>query len=108
SLLLGGGAAAALLALTFGAHDGRWFLLALAAVPLWAVWRRAHPGSPVLVLGRRPGFLRSAGALALLAASTLSVQYLLAFLAQRAPGRSATATGTALLLVRVAAGPAPL
>jgi predicted MFS family arabinose efflux permease len=41
--------------------------------------------------------------LALLAASTLSVQYLLAFLAQRALGLSATVTGAALLFVSVAA-----
>ncbi|MCU1472965.1 MFS transporter [Amnibacterium sp.] len=103
SLLLGGGAAAVLLALTFAARDVRWLLLAVAAIPLAATWRRAHPDSPVLTLGRAPGFRRAASALALLAASTLSVQYLLAFLAQRSLGLSATVTGGALLFVSVAA-----
>jgi MFS family permease len=103
SLLLGGAAAAVLLALTFSTHDPRWLLLGLAAVPLAAAWRRAHPQSPVLVLGSRAGFRRAASALALLAASTLSAQYLLAFLAQRALGLSATVTGAALLFVSVAA-----
>jgi MFS family permease len=103
SLLLGGGAAAVLLALTFGALDARWLLLALVAVPLTSIWRRSHPDSHVLTLGRRAGFRRAATALALLAASTLSVQYLLAFLAQRALGLTATVTGAALLFVSVAA-----
>jgi MFS family permease len=103
SLLLGGGAAAVLLALTLGTHDPRWFLLALLALPLGWSWRRTHPTSPVLILGSHPGFLRASSALALLAASTLSVQYLLAFLAQRALGLTATITGAALLFVSVAA-----
>lgn len=103
SLLLGGAAAAVLLALTFSTRDPRWLLLALAAAPLAVGWRRTHPHSPVLVLGSRAGFRRASSALALLAASTLSVQYLLAFLAQRSLGLSATVTGASLLFVSVAA-----
>lgn len=102
-LLLGCATGAVLLGLTFTANGSAlWLLLILGAVPFTALWRRLHPDSPIIGLLRRPGFAAAANSRALLAAVLLSVQYLLAFLAERTLHLSTAETGSALLALPAA------
>jgi MFS family permease len=101
-LLLGGATSAVLLALTWAPeYQLAWLILALLAIPCLVVWRLTHRGSPVLKLTSIPGYTWSITALALLAASTMAVQYLLAFFAQRTLGMSVATTGLALLFISI-------
>jgi len=102
-VLIGCATSAVLLGLTFTASGSTlWLLLILGAVPFGALWYRLHPTSPILGLLRRPGFALAANSRALLAAVLLSVQYLLAFLAEGRIHLTTAQTGEALLALPAA------
>ncbi|MDQ1554540.1 MAG: hypothetical protein QOK46_1618 [Microbacteriaceae bacterium] len=103
TLLLGGAASSVLLALTWAANDRvDWLFLAAAAIPCLVVWRLTHRGTPVLRLTAIPGFGWSLLTLGLLTASGMSMQYLIAFFAERNLGFSVSQTGLALFLISIA------
>ena len=102
-VLIGCATSAVLLGLTFTASGSKmWLLLTLGAIPFVALWYRLHPSSPIIDLMRRPGFALAANSRALLAAALLSVQYLLAFLAERTIHLTPAQTGEALLALPAA------
>ncbi len=97
-VLLGGATAAVLLALTWVPQYGPgWFALALAAVPLVALWHRTHRGSPLLGLLRSPGVAAAMLSIGFFSAAAISVQYLASYFAQQTLRLTVTETGLALL-----------
>ncbi|MER5940146.1 MFS transporter [Streptomyces sp. NPDC001928] len=97
TLLVGGGLAMLLLALTLGSGRPPWVLLALAApVPLWC-WLRGPGGRPVTGVLRAAGLFRAHGAVLTLAAGFAAMHYVVALHLQRDEGVSATATGLTVL-----------
>lgn len=97
TLLVGGGLAALLLALTVGAGRPAWALLALTSlVPLWW-WLRGPGGRPVTGVLRAAGLFRAHGAVLALATAFAAMHYVVALHLQQDEGVSATATGLTVL-----------
>lgn len=109
ALLLGGAAAAAVLALSLTASHGfGWLPLALVAVPLLAAWRRTASSTVVRELLRTPGMAGPHLALALTMAAGLLVGFLAPFYLQQVLETSPAGTGLTLLafaLAMAALGP---
>jgi MFS family permease len=109
AVLLGGAAAAVVLALTLaaGGKPG-WLALGLAAAPLAWAWSRTRTSRPVLALLRMPGVGGPHLALVLGYTALMTVQFLAPFYLARVAGSPSAAIGTALLgypAAAVAAGP---
>ncbi|MGW6791038.1 MFS transporter [Streptomyces chartreusis] len=97
TLLVGGGLAALLLALTLGTGSPPWALLALASLmPLWW-WLRGPGGRPVTGVLRAAGLFRGHGAVLALAAAFAAMHYVVALHLQQDEGVSATTTGLTVL-----------
>lgn len=97
ALSVAGGLAALLLALTLGAGEAAWFLLAAVAVaPLWS-WLRGPGGRPVTDTLRMAGLFGAHGAVLALAAGFAAMHYVVALHLQRDDAASATATGLTVL-----------
>jgi len=97
TMLVGGGLAALLLALTLGAGRPAWALLALASLmPLWW-WLRGPGGRPVTGVLRAAGLFRAHGAVLALAAAFAAMHYVVALHLQQDEGVSATTTGLTVL-----------
>ncbi|GGX22807.1 MFS transporter [Streptomyces chartreusis] len=97
TLLVGGGLAALLLALTAGTGSPPWALLALASLmPLWW-WLRGPGGRPVTGVLRAAGLFRAHGAVLALAAAFAAMHYVVALHLQQDKGVSATTTGLTVL-----------
>ncbi|MFD8045923.1 MFS transporter [Streptomyces chartreusis] len=97
TLLVGGGLAALLLALTAGTGSPPWALLALASLmPLWW-WLRGPGGRPVTGVLRAAGLFRAHGAVLALAAAFAAMHYVVALHLQQDEGVSATTTGLTVL-----------
>ncbi|MFB6639376.1 MFS transporter [Streptomyces chartreusis] len=97
TMLVGGGLAALLLALTLGTVSPPWALLALASLmPLWW-WLRGPGGRPVTGVLRAAGLFRAHGAVLALAAAFAAMHYVVALHLQQDEGVSATTTGLTVL-----------
>ncbi|MGC9535974.1 MFS transporter [Streptomyces sp. UG1] len=97
ALLVGGGLAMLLLALTLGSGRPPWVLLAVAAVPPLWWWLRGPGGRAVAGVLRSAGLVRPHGAVLASAAGFAAMHYVVALHLQRDEGVSATATGLTVL-----------
>ncbi|MFE6619789.1 MFS transporter [Streptomyces sp. NPDC057740] len=97
ALSVAGGLTALLLALTLGAGDAEWFLLAAAAVPPLWWWLRGPGGRPVTDTLRTAGLFGAHGAVLALAAGFAAMHYVVALHLRRDEAVSATATGLTVL-----------
>ncbi|QOV40031.1 MFS transporter [Streptomyces ferrugineus] len=97
ALLVGGGLALLLLALTRGSGRPPWVLLAVAAVPPLWWWLRGPGGRAVAGVLRSAGLVRPHGAVLASAAGFAAMHYVVALHLQRDEGVSATATGLTVL-----------
>ena len=105
--LLGGAAAALVLALSFAADDGaRWLVLGLAAVPLAWAWSRTEASRPVRRLLRTRGVGGPHLALGFSYTALMLVQFLAPFYLARVAGCPPAQIGTALLAYPAAAAAA--
>ncbi|MGW2707188.1 MFS transporter [Streptomyces sp. NPDC001340] len=104
ALLVAGGVAVLLLALTLAADTPVWLLLALAAVPPVWWWLRGPGGRPVAGVLRASALLRPHGAVLALATGFAALHYVVALHLQRDDGVSATATGLTVLAFPLAMG----
>ncbi|TQF06831.1 MFS transporter [Kitasatospora acidiphila] len=95
--LVGGAVAAVLLALTLSPGSPGWLLLAVAAVPLTALWLRRPGGRPVASVLRESGTHGVHGAVLALAAGFAAMRYALSLHLQLDDAVSATATGLTTL-----------
>ncbi|MFF7128104.1 MFS transporter [Streptomyces sp. NPDC016566] len=106
ALLVAGGVAVLLLALTLAADTDTpaWLLLALAALPPVWRWLRGPGGRPVADVLRASALLRPHGAVLALATGFAALHYVVALHLQREDGASATATGLTVLAFPLAMG----